>query len=156
MILRLRRASEADIEITFAWVNNEIVRKFSVNKKKISFNSHRDWFTKRINSKETAYYILEEIDGEALGSIRFDIDDDEARINYLIDPKRHGIGLGKFIVKQGIDAIKKEFPEAQAVYGWVFKSNIASIKIFQKLEFRLVEEKNSMFKFQYHMPGNAN
>lgn len=151
MTVNLRRASQSDLQITFKWVNHEAVRRFSINTQAVDFDSHSDWFLQKIKSQETAYYILDSAAKVALGSIRFDLQENTGKINYLIDPDHHGMGLGSIILKKGIDILKKEIPEVQSVHGWVFQSNVASIKIFKKLGFQLVGEKDSMLKFEYQI-----
>jgi len=156
MKVNLRRAFLSDLQTTFKWVNHEAVRRFSLNTQAVSFDSHNEWFSEKIKSEETAFYILENSDKAALGSIRFDLHENTGKINYLVDPQYHGMGLAMILVKKGIAALKEEVPEVRSVYGWVFQSNVASVKIFEKLEFRLVKEKDSMLKFEYQISNHEN
>lgn len=156
MEVKLRRASLSDLQKTFEWVNHETTRKYSINTQAVSFNFHKDWFLEKINSKKTAFYILENNAKVALGSIRFDLHDNMGKINYLIDPQYHGLGLGSMLLQKGIVVLKEEVPKVQSVYGWVFQSNVASVKIFKKLEFRVVEQKNDLLKFEYQISNHEN
>lgn len=154
MKLQLRRATKSDLQTTFKWVNHEAVRKFSMNTQTVSFDSHSVWFSQKVTSSDTAYYILENADKVALGSIRFDLEGDTGKINYLVDPEYHGMGLGNVLLKRGMAALKKEVSSIQYVYGWVFQTNIASVKIFEKLKFQLTEAKGGLLKFEYQMENH--
>lgn len=154
MNLNLRKATKSDLQKTFDWVNNEKIRRFSINSQLVRFESHEKWFLEKIESSETAYYLLENETGDRLGSIRFDLHQKNGKINYLLDPKYHGMGLGSCLLKYGIIQLEKDYPSICTVYGWVFKSNIASIKIFEKLQFRIGEQTNDMLRFEYQMKRN--
>lgn len=154
MKINLRRATKSDLQTTFKWVNHEAVRKFSMNSQPVSFDSHSAWFLEKITSQETAYYILENAGKVALGSIRFDLEGEIAKINYLVDPEYHGMGLGNVLLKEGMAVLKKEVSSIQSVYGWVFQTNIASVKIFEKLKFQLTEAKDGLLKFEYQMENH--
>jgi UDP-2,4-diacetamido-2,4,6-trideoxy-beta-L-altropyranose hydrolase len=151
MKVKIRRVVKSDIHTTFKWVNHDVIRKFSINTQTVNFHSHRNWFSKKIQSKDTAYFILESADKIALGSIRFDFNNGTGKINYLVDPQYHGMGLGSILLKEGLTVLRKEFSEIKSVYGWVFQANIASVKIFEKLKFQLTEQKNGMLKFEYQI-----
>lgn len=145
--LKLRSAKLFDKEKTYEWANNSLVRKFSFNNDPIPFENHSKWFIERLESNHCAYYILE-IDENAIGSIRFDIENTTAKINYLIDPEFTGKGLGTRILREGIDRLRLEKPFVNIIYGFVIKENLASIKIFENLGFKLVLENDNDLKFE--------
>ena len=132
--VKLRNANEGDLDTTYRWVNNSIVREFSFDKSIISKEEHSNWFRTKLRSSKCKYYILE-VKGVRAGSIRFDIENIEAKISYLIDPEFMGQGLGTLILYKGIELLKVEKPELKSVYGLVFESNQASKRIFNKLNF---------------------
>ena len=145
--LKLRSAKLSDKEKTFEWANNPFIRKFSYNNDPIPLDKHLKWFKEKLNSNHCAYYILE-IDENAIGSIRFDIENTTAKINYLIDPEFTGKGLGTRILREGIDRLRLEKPFVNIIYGFVIKENLASIKIFENLGFKLVLENDNDLKFE--------
>ena len=105
------------------------------------------WFNSKIDDPDCEYYILE-YKGENAGSIRFDIDEmNHAKISYLIDSNFTGKGLGTAILKQGIALLKKNKPNVKKVFGYVLKENKASVRIFEKLNFNLIEESDSELKY---------
>lgn len=132
---RLQKATKEDVKTSYQWASNREIRRFSFNQKEIDWESHQDWFQKKINEEDCEYYILFEKD-TPIGSIRFDVQNKEAAtINYLIDPRFHGKGFGKLIVALGLEKLKMSRPEVTAVCGLVLNRNIASIKIFSGLGF---------------------
>ena len=139
----LRNVNINDKNITFYWANDPLIRKYSINKSKISFADHLNWLHNKINDIDSEYYILE-LNGKPIGSIRFDeLLSKNSKINYLIDSAYFGKGYGKYILDEGIKKLKDKFPEIISVYGVVYKQNIASLKIFEKLNFERHENSDS-------------
>ena len=83
-----------------------------------------------------------ENDESPIGQLRFDIEDNSATINYSIDRKFRGQGLGNYIIEQGIEELKKEMGNLRIIIAKVIPSNIPSCKIFEKLGFKIVDEES--------------
>jgi UDP-2,4-diacetamido-2,4,6-trideoxy-beta-L-altropyranose hydrolase len=132
----LKMISKKDIAKTFEWANNAEIRKFSFNKKAIEFAAHEQWFTNKINNINCFYY-LGWLDDVPIGSIRFDIENNEAKISYLVDPAYQGKGLGTILLKKGLEVFLKQLPENISIlWGEVFNENLASVKIFKRLGYK--------------------
>lgn len=145
--LKLHLATSSDVEKTFEWANNMRVRKYSFKTDPILWDNHREWFNDKVNSSSCAYYILK-LKEHCIGSIRFDLENNKAKINYLIDPDFTGKGLGTKILESGMEKLKMEKPFINLVYGYVFKDNRASIKIFENLGFKMISENGKDLKFE--------
>lgn len=144
----LREADIFDTEQTFRWASNSQVRQFSFNSDPIAYAEHYEWFTKKIESKNCLYLIFENAN-DKLGSIRFDFDEfNNATISYLIEPAFHGKGYGKIILEMGLTKLQSISRQNLNITGYVKSENIASVKIFEKLNFRLTENKNHVLKFE--------
>lgn len=145
----LRRAQFSDFDLTFKWANNPSVRAFSFNKDNILLIEHINWYYNKLQNSKCEYYILE-VNGNPAGSIRFDLEDNQsAKINYLLDPKFTGKGLGTYLLDNGLKLLKKNKPSIQKVYGFVLKDNSASIRIFEKLSFeKISNDKDNELKFE--------
>jgi len=142
----LRDVIEADQFKTFDWANDKLVRAFSFNQQEIVFEEHSSWFLKKANSPD-CYYFIAEMDKVAIGSIRFDVQDDEAVVSYLLDPSFHGKGLGILLLKKGLEMLinKKDMRIIQ-ITGFVMPQNIASVKAFERLGYaRTLENENYKF-----------
>jgi len=111
----LRYVNPYDDIITFKWASDQRVRVFSFNKEKISWDEHKNWFSKKLADKKCEFFILEH-QGLNIGAIRFDSGENgEMIISYLIDPDFQGKGYGKLILKEGVDRLKKIRPYVKKV-----------------------------------------
>lgn len=145
--ISLREVKESDLEITFNWASNKKIRHFSFNKSAISYEEHKNWFYKKIISDHCLYLILENLNGKALGSVRIDIENKEGIISYLIDDYYHGKGLGFQILNLLEQFIKQHKVPVDKLIGFVQNNNIASIRIFEKLQYEKIKDNDSL-KFQ--------
>ena len=144
----LRRATINDIKITYAWFCDPKVRSFSLSTKEVSFKQHTLWFKNTIKNPNVEYYIYEH-EKKTIGSIRFDnLASKSAKINYLIDSSHWSKGFGTLILKKGIDLVKIDHPYLNSTCGLVLENNIASIKIFKKLNFKQISIKNNQIFFK--------
>ncbi|SFN73677.1 GNAT family N-acetyltransferase [Salegentibacter flavus] len=144
----IRHVKFTDLYLTYSWANDQKVREFSFNKDKITLKEHASWFFSKLENTNSEYYLLE-VQGVAAGSIRFDLEEESiAKINYLLDPKFTGKGLGTYLLENGIQFLMENRPLVQMVYGYVLKENIPSIKIFQKLSFNEISNDTSELKFE--------
>jgi len=144
--LVLRKALENDVNKTFDWVSNKIVRKYAIQKDVIVFEEHEKWFFKKIVSDNCLYFIAE-VNKTPIGSIRFDIDEEKvALLSFLLDPEFHGHGYGKKILQMGCEEVAK-LKEIAIIRGVVNLENIPSLKTFISLGFKKGEEIDSYVTF---------
>lgn len=143
--LRLRRALDSDLEKTFQWARNPIVRKYSFNQNEISETEHSNWFINKITNENSVYLILEDSLQNELGSIRIDLAEDrEGTISYLIDPYYHGRGFGKLILSLLENYIIDNELNVQRLTGFVIPENIASMKIFENLGYNKIQSAENL------------
>jgi RimJ/RimL family protein N-acetyltransferase len=144
--LVLRLATIEDVNVTFDWATNKIVRQYAIQKGEITFENHKKWFSNKVTASDCVYFIAE-INGVPIGSIRFDIDENkEALLSFLLDTKYHGKGYGKAILKKGCEEVQK-LKELLKIIGVVSIENIPSLKTFKSLGFEQVAEKDSYITF---------
>ncbi len=141
-----RLATVEDLEQYFFWANNKATRKQSFSSEPISFQQHSEWFVGKLNDENCKLYVME-YKGEPVGQIRFDVKDNKAQISYSLDEKYRGKGLGGFLVEGGTEKLKADLPTVEKIIGYVKTDNIASVKVFQKLNFIKNENTKSNFKF---------
>jgi UDP-2,4-diacetamido-2,4,6-trideoxy-beta-L-altropyranose hydrolase len=132
--LRLRRATAQDIGVTYRWASDKGIRAFSFSQDPITLESHSGWFHQKVDSSN-CLYLIAEFGEEAIGSIRFDIQGEQAIISYLIDRKWHGYGMGRVLLQKGIRFLQKNFGAVKIVAGNVMPRNISSMKTFERLAF---------------------
>ena len=133
----VRNANNKDMELFWVWANDGQVRINAINKEPITIETHSRWFqTKLSNCKCTIYLIL--IENRPVGQVRFDVEENFARIDYSIAKQFRGRKIGKTLLKE---AISKYWSRNKIkLLGEVMPHNIASEKIFKSLGFRMKTE----------------
>jgi UDP-2,4-diacetamido-2,4,6-trideoxy-beta-L-altropyranose hydrolase len=128
------RAAKAHLDITWQWAANPAVRAYSFNQKPIQFEEHQNWYLQKIE-QDNCVYLLAKLGHEFIGSLRFDIKDNNALISYLVAPEQHGRGLGRVMLSKGLSYFAQLNTTAAMVTGYVLPQNIASVKVFERLGF---------------------
>jgi len=133
-ILHLVEASIKDAELIYNWANDPEVRNNAVNNEPIIYENHLEWFNKKINSTESIIFIAY-LNETPIGQIRFDKNNDDWQIDYLIDSIHRGKGFGKEIVWEGMKIMNKSFGNNLTFTAFVKADNIASIKVFRNINY---------------------
>ena len=105
----LRLASMDDIVLYYNWVNDLEVRKNAINNLPISWETHRAWFSKKLQEVNSWLFVLE-VAGLPVGQIRFDKEGDEANIDYSLDVIVRGRGWGAQLLAMGADFMQNIEP----------------------------------------------
>ena len=143
----LRPASMADTSLTFSYATDKAVRRFSFTDGNITHEGHVNWFQNKLRDSN-CYYLIFEKNKKPIGSIRLDIKSEGvAMINYLIDSAFHGMGYGKRMLSGCIEYTKDHQLPITQLTGEVLKTNIASVKVFEKLNFRICSEDEQSLTF---------
>ena len=129
MTFHFRIASEKDIKDVFHLSNEEQVRQNSINKEKIDYLDHVEWFSKVLNASDYRLYIVED-DKEFLGQVKFQVIDVTALISISIHPAFRGAGKGKTIISEAIKFLRLDIPEITKIVAFIDPRNTASIKSF--------------------------
>ena len=138
-VLSLRKVTVEDMHQCFEWANDPEVRKYSYSAAPIVWDSHVEWFTKKM-ADANCHYFIGEIKNSCVGQIRFDLSDEEIgvfMISYAIDKNWRGKGLGYRFLAKGVEQLVK-LSSVKKIVGYVQEMNIASIKAFQKAGFKTV------------------
>ncbi|MCG9900355.1 MAG: GNAT family N-acetyltransferase [Hydrotalea sp.] len=143
----LRSATYNDLEKTYLWATDPLVRKYSFSNTEIQKLDHSTWFFEKLNQRNCLYLIFEK-ENESIGSIRFDIEGRTAIISYLIDPKFHGMGYGYALLKQAEEYIKNVRKDVNLLRGKVMSENVASVKLFLKNEYQQLSEETNILLFE--------
>jgi len=131
----IRLANESDVNKTFEWATDKVIRAYSFSKSQISLNEHSNWFLKKIKM-DSCYYFIASVGHKDAGSIRFDLKDDSAVISYLLDSGFHNQGLGIVLLKKGLMAlVQMNDVRVKEIVGYVIPENIPSVKAFERLGF---------------------
>jgi UDP-2,4-diacetamido-2,4,6-trideoxy-beta-L-altropyranose hydrolase len=138
LAITTRLANSDDCKLYFDWTNEPLTRQQSFNSEPILFEYHEAWFNRRLADENSVLFVVE-FNKNPIGQIRFQIEKNTATISYSLDENYRGKGLGFWILKKGVDALRNNlyntFPNLEII-GFVKYENIASVKVFRKLGFR--------------------
>lgn len=107
--IRLRPACEEDIVRYYNWANDPEVSKNAVNTPTIPWATHQAWFAGKLHDVNSRLFVLEAA-GLPVGQIRFDTEEDEARIEYSLDSIVRGRGWDSRLVASGADMMRQAEP----------------------------------------------
>lgn len=140
-------ANDLDVECTFKWASDKVIRQFSLNQEEISFEGHKKWFLSKLRDPNCLYCILRK-GAESVGSIRVDYSEEGniGVVSYLIGSDFHGMGYGTRILHLMEEMVLIKF-ETIHLKGLVMKSNHASIRIFNKLGYDLLLDQTEILTF---------
>lgn len=133
--LQARKATLADESLLLEWANDPTTRANGFSGSQITQQAHRQWFRSRVhNGDDYHLYIVENIDGEALGQVRFERVEATWVIGYSLAPVFRGRGLGRPLLDAALLQLRKEECDP-CVIGEVKTDNLASCRVFESLGF---------------------
>jgi len=135
---QLCAASLKDLELFFDWANDTAVRKNAISSDPIGFEGHTRWFKQKLEDIDTYIYILK-ADRQPVGQIRFELEGNEALIDYSIAKESRGNGFGTMLVEFGLEKLKNDCNRLLKFKAVVKAQNISSWKVFEKMGFAQTE-----------------
>lgn len=133
--LSVRPVGRDDAGILWHIANDAEVRQQAVDSAPIPWDSHLDWFEKRLADENCDIYLLES-DGVPVGQIRFDIEKATATVDYALLAGVRGRGLGRELIERGTDLLRaRRGGQVRTVQAWVRPENAASLRVFQRASF---------------------
>lgn len=145
--LKFVRAQQKDVDILFEWINEDEVRAQSLSTQAITYTEHTNWFAKKLNDKNCYLYIVYK-NNKPAGMIRFDIQYEECIISYLVAVEERGKGIGFAIVNKGIKQLETDSDFTGTLKALVKNTNLASLKIFERLGFKKKAIENNIISFK--------
>jgi UDP-2,4-diacetamido-2,4,6-trideoxy-beta-L-altropyranose hydrolase len=139
-----RFANEKDSFQYFEWVNEKSVRLNSVNSEPVPWTTHEAWFKRKLENIDTKLYIFH-VQGIPAGQVRVEFSDAAWTINYSVDENFRGYGVGSFICNMAIEEIRKV--SNSRINALVKRENIASIRVFERLNFKIDKERDGYVYF---------
>ena len=138
MMLSLRKANIKDAEFLFELRNNPDIFKYYRNPVKVVWNEHISWLKSVVLGETNKDLYIIELDGKRAGQIRFDTEGDKKELSISLQKDFQGQGLGSKSLKKAIEMEKSVILIAE-----IHKENIASIKLFEKFNFKLQKNNNN-------------
>ena len=136
--MNLRLANQKDSKTLYDWRNEESVRRQSINIDPIPWSVHMKWFKKSLSNPNRQIYFAE-VDGEDVGVIRADKDENGYELSWIVDSRFRGKGYGRQMLSQIIESLHG------CLYASIKTDNVPSLAMVQSLGFRCVSPKDTTF-----------
>jgi UDP-2,4-diacetamido-2,4,6-trideoxy-beta-L-altropyranose hydrolase len=133
-MIRVRKARRSDSNRFFTWRNDPLVVASSFTKTAIDIRDHERWYDQKLASDNCEMFVVE-YENQPAGQVRFDIAGAEATVNYSLDAAFRGRGLAAQSMSRAIAAFSKDRKEVTSLVALVKQDNMASHRVFEKLEF---------------------
>ena len=132
----LREVKKSDWEVLLEWRNDKITRQNFFNSDLVSVSEHKEYIKNTIINPNRTLYILE-YNEIPVGTIREDrLEKDELELSYTISPMYRGKKIGQIMMSLYLIERKGSF------LCEVKEENIPSIKMIEKLDFKLFNTEN--------------
>jgi RimJ/RimL family protein N-acetyltransferase len=127
--VQLRPATEADSLRLFEWVNEPTVRQASFHSAPIPWTQHLTWLQRKLDDTNCQIYIGENIQGQAVGQVRFEAEGAEAVISVSLAPVYRGKGYGvEFIAAATLTYTRQT--TVTTIHAYIKQDNNASRRAF--------------------------
>ncbi|MEO6845640.1 MAG: GNAT family N-acetyltransferase [Chthoniobacterales bacterium] len=136
-----RQATTSDSELIWKWANDPVVRSSSFQSRAILWETHSEWYEKKLASQACAFHIAETIDGKPFAICRFEQDPVllTCLISFSLDSAYRGLGLGTLLLSSACKTYSAMHPE-YSIQAQIKPGNAASISVFEHAGFRKMEE----------------
>ena len=143
--LKFRKVKDSDIWEIYEISNDPTVRYFSISKRPISRHEHINWF-KQVDKK---YFYVVEANGKVIGQIRFiEVEKNIYEVSLSVHSLWRKKGIGKYMLKQGIEELLKEKPSVQII-ARVRQENTASRRLFTGFGFKESKREDGIIFYWY-------
>ncbi len=148
--IELRLATEDDEHRLFEWRNAPETRRYAFDSNPIAWENHVRWFRATLANAQR-HLLIGEIDGMAVGVLRYDLAGDCAEISIYLVPGHSGRGLGTALLRAGSMWVKLNLPQIRRIRAKILPDNTPSRKAFAKAGY--VESDGD---FEYHITPDTN
>jgi UDP-2,4-diacetamido-2,4,6-trideoxy-beta-L-altropyranose hydrolase len=148
--IKLRRATPDDMRSLFEWRNAPETRHYAFDPKPIAWEDHQRWFRASLG-RDDRHLLIGEMDGEAVGVLRYDVEEKWAEISIYLVPGKSGRGLGTALLCAGNAWLALNLPAITSIRAKILPENIPSRKAFLKAGY--VESGGN---FEYHVVPDGN
>lgn len=132
--ISMRVATSSDVDLYYAWVNDELVRHYSFQQDEIQYENHVNWFNSRIENPNFLFLVFFNQDKSAIGQVRINKIDEEVIIGLSVDKIFRGLGYSFKMLKLACQHYFKKYSENE-IFAYIKLENKASIASFKKAGF---------------------
>ncbi|CCG52925.1 Acyl-CoA N-acyltransferase [Flavobacterium indicum GPTSA100-9 = DSM 17447] len=134
-----RKATDLDVDQYFEWANDELVRNFSYQTATISYESHVNWFTSKLNDSNCYLFIFENDIKQNIGQIRIQKNNNQAVIGISIDKNHRGKNYAYKMIKLASENFLIENPDCP-IEAYIKTNNKSSVAAFEKAGYSFKEK----------------
>lgn len=145
----IRRVKRDDLEEVFNLSNQDYVRKYSINREKIKWENHVNWFNSTIQDHNNVFYVITDNTERFFGQIRYKIENDEAIVSISLSQLITGKGLSRPLLLESIDKLFSEKNAVTQIVAYVSEDNLASLRLFEKSGFSYCGIEKGLLKYIY-------
>jgi UDP-2,4-diacetamido-2,4,6-trideoxy-beta-L-altropyranose hydrolase len=152
----LRKVTLDDARRLLDWRNDDSVRLVSLNSEPIAWDGHVAWLQRKLADPDHAHWIAES-EGEACGSVRFDVAAGKARVSITVAPGWRGRGLGAHLLAEGERRLLAERSDVAEFVAEILPDNAPSRRLFEKAGYRLssAADANPLLYVKFARPDGA-
>ena len=132
--LKLRIGNADDCRTIWEWRNSPDSRAVAWSTDPIPWEHHQKWYHVKLNDPNFVLYMVVSESIEAIGQISFQIDEETAILNFVIDANYRGLGLASTIIKLGCQELFST-TSVKEVHAFVKAGNERSVKAFLRTNF---------------------
>jgi RimJ/RimL family protein N-acetyltransferase len=136
--LNLRYVRKIDCYWLWTLANHPVIRNTAYESDPIAWDDHQKWFNAKYNDPACTIYVAEK-GQEAVGQIRFDLEENTAIVDLAVDPARHGRGYGTALIRKGTKRFIEK-SKATHVFAYIKADNHASVRAFEKAGYTFDKE----------------
>jgi len=136
--ISMRVANSKDVDLYFAWANDELVRQYSFQQDVIQYENHVHWFYNKIENPHFLFLIFFNQDKSAIGQVRINKSDEEVIIGISVDKNYRGFGYSFKMLRLACQHYFKNYSDNE-VFAYIKIENKASIATFKKAGFLEVQ-----------------
>ena len=142
--MKIKEADNSDSLDVFEWRNDPISCQMFISNNKVTLEEHKKWYESSLTNPLRKIYIGILTD-EKVGICRFDIDSKmtSAEVSINLNPTMRGKNLSYQLLSDSIKTFKKT--NQISLTATIKKENKASLIIFQKCSFYIVDEGGSYY-----------
>ncbi|WP_163339201.1 UDP-2,4-diacetamido-2,4,6-trideoxy-beta-L-altropyranose hydrolase [Desulfopila sp. IMCC35008] len=126
--IKIREADSSDLEKIYEWRNHPDVRSVSRETEALSFEAHKEWFAKVLESQKRLL-LLGFLGDIPVGVVRFDIYDTSGEVSIYRTPISDS-GLGHGLLMAAENWLITNRPDISVLMACVLENNVSSHRLF--------------------------
>ena len=134
--IEIKEAVLDDSRNLYEWRNDPMVRAGSRNKELISWETHRKWFARALESPDRLL-LIGRVGRSPIGVVRFDIKGNKAEVSIYLVPGTGQKGRGKSLLRSAERWLAGNRPEIHEICAHVLSENEPSHRLFLAASYRL-------------------